>query len=102
MKNEVSYYLQTGFDENGNKVNWPEMFVMNYIKRPEILESVCLYEFVQKYEVKYFSEKDKRSSNEILFFTIDHPGYKYAYVKKREKEVIPMISTDISFPDLQC
>ena len=52
MEKEISYYLQTGFDENGNKVNWPEMFTMNYIKRPEILESTCLYKFVQKYVVR--------------------------------------------------
>ena len=51
-KSEVGYYLWTGFDENGNKVNWPEMFTVNYIKRPEILESTCLYKFVQKYVVR--------------------------------------------------
>ena len=39
------------------KVNWSEMFAMN-------LESILFYEFVEKYEVKYLFEKDKKITKE--------------------------------------
>ena len=39
------------------KVNWSEIFAMN-------LESILFYEFVEKYEVKYLFEKDKKITKE--------------------------------------
>ena len=48
-------------------------------------------------------EKQKKKtggSNEIFYFTDQHPGHKYAYVQKRTKEVVPMISSENGFPDL--
>ena len=54
---QVSYYLRSGYDENGGKVNWPEMFASNYIERPEKMGDVYLYEFVQKYKVEYLGGK---------------------------------------------
>ena len=40
-------------------------------------------------------------SREILSFTDNHPGSKYAYIKKRKLEVVPMISNVQGFPDLE-
>ena len=86
--NQVGYYLWSGYDESGGKVNWPEMFATNYIERPEIMEDVYLYKFVQKYKIEYVGknkningdENDKRMS-----FKRDHPGYKHAYVSKTKQ-----------------
>ena len=36
-----------------------------------------------------------------MFFHEDHPGFKFAYVLKRVKEMVPMISIDTDFPDLE-
>jgi len=36
-----------------------------------------------------------------MLFLRDYPGYNHTYVKKRVKEVVPMISSAIEFPDLE-
>ena len=37
------------------------MFASNYIGRPKTLEDMCLHEFVQKYEMKYFGNSGKKT-----------------------------------------
>lgn len=103
-KEHVSYYLRKGYNDKGEQITWPEMFANNYIQRPIELENVSLYEFVQKYKIEYIGnkKKNKNSNNDNrMFFHEDHPGFKFAYVLKRVKEVVPMISIDTDFPDLE-
>ena len=59
---------------------------------------------MQKYKIEYIGnkKKNKNSNNDNrMFFHEDHPGFKFAYVLKRVKEVVPIISINTGFPDLE-
>ena len=95
--------MQHRYNASGKEIQWPEVFATNYLERPIQLENVSAYDFVKQYEIKYIGKTKKKKtgrSNEIFYFTDQHPGHKYAYVQKRTKEVVPMISSENGFPDL--
>ena len=66
----------------------------HYLKRPNLLEDVCLHDFCVKYEVHNNSYKHRKQGDEPeqFLFTEDHPAYKYQHVKLRTAEVVAGIT----------
>ena len=80
----------------------------DYIYRPNTLKKVCYYEMTMKYKKEFKSKKECKSSvgvwtdeqdgdeedthGDRLYFTRDHPGRSFCYLRERKLEVIPKTS----------
>ena len=81
----ISFTLRS--TKGHKKKLWPDSQVYDMIYRPDNLDNVCYYEFVEKYEVIDLLSK----TNSILRFQRNHPGYHTRGVKEKSSCDVPMI-----------
>ena len=87
--------------QSGELYMWPDYSINDYLYRPTDLENISFYEFGMMYEKVAFSfERLKRLNDQGLpllnedemYFTEDHPGRRYCFLKKNKREVVPRLS----------
>ena len=66
----------------------------DYLKRPTVLDDVCLHDFCVKYEVRNNSRNAtyEEDDEDKLPFSVDHPAHKYQHVRVRSTEVVAGIT----------
>jgi hypothetical protein len=79
----------------GGTSKYFESSVLNYIFRPIKLKAINLFEFTRSYEVINITSKNE---DDVMKFTVEHPGFKYRGVRQRYKPVLPQVS-NFHFPD---
>ena len=86
---------------SGELYMWPDYSINDYLYRPDDIDDVCFYEFGMRYEKVAFSfERLKRLNNEGLpmlnegemYFREEHPGRRYCFLKRNNKEAVPKLS----------
>jgi len=83
-----------------------DMFINNIIYRPFELNNLSCYELISEYEMQPSSKKniedgDYNIESATTFnFCKEHPCYKYNVMRKRNKFVVPSISSTKEFPNI--
>ena len=105
------FRIQTNYSTaEKQKVFWPDSTVNDYLHRHEVLEDLCIYEFVARYKKmnKKFKQMDTHKKkddaniecvdeiqselcqNEFRFKET-HPENEFSHLRERKRDVLPQI-----------
>ena len=101
-RQEVDLILNRLDIDKFNCARWADAQIHDYIHRPSEMSHICYYQFIMWYERHKWTGKELEANvqdaakvleeNPDRFtFAKGHPGFKFIYLKKRDKFVIPKI-----------